>query len=276
MHTGVEQALRPAPHLCCAFTRPVSMLLLPFLDVLGSFGTRAVASRALRAAMSALLVPLCVGLSTAHPAAAQSATPDAPVAIAARDAGPRPDPHPSGRPVGARPVALRPGDLVRLYVWREPELSRDYEVDGVGQVALPKLGPLPVAGLSPDSLKQLLEGRYKRFIRDPSIEVTMRRRITVLGAVRNPGVLQVDPYVTVAEALALAGGTTPEGRTDYVRVRRGDRTLPTRVSTQTPIADSPVESGDQLYVPDRGWANRNVTLVSAALSAVGMLVFVLR
>ena len=60
---------------------------------------------------------------------------------------------------------------------------------------------------------------------------------------------------------------------DTVRVLRGDQTLRTRVSTRTLIADSPVESGDQLYVPDRGWATRNIAVISAAVSAVGIIVF---
>jgi len=229
----------------------------------------AIAARLLCAA-AAVILALAAG-----PAAAQPGGAEGTAAVAVRDSGP-PVPRATSRPVGARPVALRPGDLIKLYVWREPELSRDYEIDGAGQVALPKLGPVPVAGLSPDALKQLLEARYARYLREPSIEVTMKRRISVLGSVRNPGVLQVDPYVTVAEALALAGGATADARTDYVRVRRGDRTLPTRVSASTLIADSPVQSGDQLYVPDRGWANRNLVLVSTALSAVGMLVLALR
>jgi polysaccharide export outer membrane protein len=195
---------------------------------------------------------------------------------ATRDSAPRPTAARAVRPVGSRPVALRPGDVVKLYVWREPEMSRDYEVGPSGQVEFPKLGPVDVAGLSPDSLKRFLEVRFARFIREPSVEVSMRRRISVLGSVRNPGVLYVDPYVTVAEALAMAGGTTPEARTDHVRVLRDNRALHTRVSTRTPLADSPVQSGDQLYVPDRGWAARNVGLISAVISAGGALVFALR
>jgi polysaccharide export outer membrane protein len=195
---------------------------------------------------------------------------------AARDSAARPSARRSTRPAGARPVELRPGDIVKLYVWREPDLSRDYEVGPSGRIELPKLGPVGVAGLSPDSLQRVLEAGYSRFVRTPSVEVSMRRRISVLGAVRTPGVFQVDPYVTVAEALAMAGGPTPEARTDYVRVLRDSRTLHTRISTRTPIAESAVESGDQLYVPDRGWASRNLTLISAALSAAGVLVVALR
>ena len=166
--------------------------------------------------------------------------------------------------------------MVKLYVWREPELSRDYEVTGDGAIDLPKLGLVAVAGASPDSLRHMLEARFAKYLRDPSVEVSLRRRISVLGAVRAPGVYQVDPYTTVANALALAGGPTPEARPDEVRVLRSDRTLRTRVSERTVIADSPVESGDQLFVPDRGWTGRNLAVISTVVSAAGVLVFALR
>ena len=178
--------------------------------------------------------------------------------------------------ISAHPVKLRPGDVVKVFVWREPELSRDYEVDGAGRVDVPKLGPVTVAGLSPDSLRSLLMTRFARSLRQPTIEVSMRRRISVFGSVRNPGIFQVDPYTTVADALALAGGITPDGRNDYVRVLRGNATLRTKISTRTVIADSPVESGDQLFVPDRGWLTRNLGLISAAMSAAGMVIIALR
>lgn len=197
-------------------------------------------------------------------------------AAMAQPAMAQPEGAPARPRAGSGPVQLRPGDVVKLYVWREPELSRDYEVNADGAVDLPKLGLVPVAGVPSDALRHELERRYARYLRDPSIEVSVRRRISVLGSVRNPGVFQVDPYVTVADALALAGGPTPEARADEVRVLRGDRTLRTKVSARTVIADSPVESGDQLFVPDRGWASRNIGLISAVVSAAGVLVFALR
>jgi polysaccharide export outer membrane protein len=167
---------------------------------------------------------------------------------------------------------LRPGDVVKINIWRESEMSRDYEVDGGGRIELPKLGRLEVTNLSADSLKHLLEARYGRFVRDPTIEVSLRRRISVLGSVKSPGIFQVDPYVTVAEALALAGGTTPDAKVDHVTLLRGDQRLSTRISTRTRLAESQVQSGDQLYVPDRGWLNRNVAIVSALLGFAGVLV----
>lgn len=213
-----------------------------------------------------LCVALCAaGLAIGGGAGAQTASADA-----AGVGAPRP-----AASASARPLQLRPGDVVKLYVWREPEMSRDYEVNSDGAIELPKLGPVAVTGVSSDSLRLLLEARYAKYLREPTIEVSLRRRVSVLGSVRNPGVYQVDPYVSVADALAMAGGTTAEARPDEVRVLRGNQTLRTRLSRRTILADSPVQSGDQLYVPDRGWVSRNLTLLSAVVSAGGILVFAL-
>lgn len=217
---------------------------------------------------------LTVGIMGASSASTAQST--AGEAVAAPVVAPTAAPPVSRAPASTRPVQLRAGDVVKVYIWREPELSRDYEVNGAGSIDLPKIGQVDVTNVSPDSLQRALEHRFARYVRTPTIEVSMRQRISVLGSVRNPGVYQVDPYVTVADALALAGGPTPDARTDDVHVLRGERTLQTRVSARTVIADSPVESGDQLYVPDRGWVSRNLTLISAGVSAVGILVFALR
>src|SRR5689334_21951397 len=82
-------------------------------------------------------------------------------------------------------VTLRPGDRVRLKVWREPDLSGDFSVDETGIVVFPKIGRIDVHNLSTDSLKSLLLSGYSASLRNPAVEVTVLRRINMLGAVRN-------------------------------------------------------------------------------------------
>ncbi len=120
-------------------------------------------------------------------------------------------------------VDLRPGDRVRLSIWREPDLSGEYQVDERGEVVFPKLGAMRVIDLSADSLKQLLVHDYTAYLRDPSVEVTLLRRVNVLGSVRSPGLYQVDQTETIADVLAQAGGPTPDGKPDRVELRQGRR-----------------------------------------------------
>src|SRR3954463_1899933 len=82
---------------------------------------------------------------------------------------------------------LAPGDIVRLRIWREPDLSGDFAVDEGGVVTFPKIGPLDVLQQSTQSLKETLLGKYDAYLINPSVEVTILRRINVLGAVQKPG-----------------------------------------------------------------------------------------
>jgi protein involved in polysaccharide export with SLBB domain len=97
----------------------------------------------------------------------------------------------------------------------------------------------------------------------------------VLGAVKNPGLYPVDPTMTVADVLALAGGVAPEGNPEKGSLIRGGERLDVRLSQRTKIADTPVQSGDQLYVPQRSWISRNPGVVAGTLTAVAGIVVTL-
>ena len=75
--------------------------------------------------------------------------------------------------------------------------------------------------------------------------------------------------MTVADAIALAGGVTPLGNADKIELRRGDGTkLFAKLESRTRIVDSPIHSGDQIYVRERNWLSRNPGVISAGVSAV--------
>jgi polysaccharide biosynthesis/export protein len=173
---------------------------------------------------------------------------------------------------GTAPTALdtalaeeaRPGDLVRIRIWQEDDLSGEFPVEETGHVVLPRLGPVDVRGLAPDALRTDLMERYEAFLPHSSISIVVLRRVQILGAVRNPGLYSVEPTMTVSDALALAGGITNRGKSRIDLVRGGQR-ISADLSSETPIAGSPLRSGDQLHVPERGWFSRNGAIVSAAI-----------
>lgn len=168
-------------------------------------------------------------------------------------------------------TALRPGDQLVLKVWREPDWSDTLDVDELGQVVLPRLGSVRVSGLSADSLRTFLLTSYAQYLRNPSIELVILRRINVLGAVAKPGLYYLDPTMTVADALAAAGGATGEGKPDRVELRRDGQRLEVKLSQGMQLADTPVQSGDQLHVPQRGWLSRNTWVVATVLGVVTSL-----
>ena len=170
-------------------------------------------------------------------------------------------------------ATLRPGDTIRLRIRREPDLSGDFQVDESGVVVLPKLGPTRVTGQDPHALKESVTQSYAAYLKNPSIEVQILRRIQVLGAVKNPGLYPVDPTQTVADALALAGGATPEGQPNKVQLRRGGETLAGRLTARQIIGNSPLQSGDQLYVPQRSWFSRNPGVIIGVLGLVTTVIW---
>jgi protein involved in polysaccharide export with SLBB domain len=171
---------------------------------------------------------------------------------------------------------LRPGDVLRLRIWREPDFSGEFLVDKRGFVILPRLGSTEVASVQADSLQPRLVRAYAEYLNNPSIEVVALRRISVLGAVQKPGVYPVDPTMTVADVVALAGGAAPEGKRDQVELRRDGKRVLTKLQQASRIADSPIRSGDQLYVPQRSWLSRNTALTVGLLGTAASLFIALR
>jgi polysaccharide export outer membrane protein len=170
------------------------------------------------------------------------------------------------------PLVL-PGDVIRLKIWREPEMSGEINVDESGVATLPRLGPTHVAGVRSDSLKRRLIASYLEYLRDPAIDVTVLRRVTILGAVRNPNVYHVEPTMTLADALALAGGANEVGKTSQVELRREGQAVPVKLSQRTRMADTPLRSGDELYVPERSWLSRNTGFVLGAIGTLTSILF---
>jgi polysaccharide export outer membrane protein len=182
------------------------------------------------------------------------------------DAAPAPDAV--GAAVTTHQTGLLPGDVLRLRIWREPDLSGEFPVDERGVATLPRLGEVRVTGLTPDSLRAQLVHDYARYLNNPSVEVTPLRRVAVIGAVRQPGLYPVDPTMRVSEVLALAGGAAADGKQDRVELRRGGERVEADLALVSTVGQSLIRSGDQLYVPQRGWLARNPWLVSGVLGAV--------
>ena len=141
--------------------------------------------------------------------------------------------------------------------------------------SFPRLGEYQVAGETSQSLANRLIDDYRRYLRNPSIEITVLKRVQVLGAVARPGVYNVDPTTTIADALALAGGVSSIGSQDKIRIMRDGAELTTGVSERTMIGDSPIQSGDQIFVPERSLFARNTAVYTTIISAVVTLTIAL-
>ena len=160
---------------------------------------------------------------------------------------------------GAR--SLQPGDVIRVRIWREEDLSGEFQVDEDGSVILPLLGRKQVVGIEPDLLREQLTEEYGEYLVNPAVNVTLLRRIVVLGEVRVPGQYTLDATNSVADVIARAQGITPDGDAeDIVLVRDGQR-LATGLSGTESLQEAGIRSGDQIIVGQRGWASRNFSSI---------------
>lgn len=181
------------------------------------------------------------------------------------------------RAASAADVTLQPGDLIELEIWREEDLSGEFLVDESGTVTLPLVGRFDVRGIPIAQLRDTLIAAYSVELRNPSIIVTPLRRVYVLGEVNEPGLQAVDPTVSLAGAIALAGGATERGDLRRIRVIRNGEEIVNRVRAESALSALDVRSGDQIFVGQRSWFERNTTfLVSAILSGTSLLITLLR
>ena len=170
-------------------------------------------------------------------------------------------------------VSLQPGDVLKVEVWREGDLSGEFLVDESGVVTLPLLGPVSVIDVPIAELRDSLLADYRRELRNPSIVITPLRRVYVLGEVNQPGLRAVDPTVTLGGVIALAGGANGQGDLRKIQVFRNGELIQDGVPATSMLAALDVRSGDQIFIGQRGWFERNSTFViSALLSVTGIII----
>lgn len=207
---------------------------------------------------SAILGAMLIALSSARVATAQAA---------ARDAR-----EPERAVAASDTMRLRPGDVVRLQVWREPLYNGDFAVDENGYAALPMIGRRKVTNEPWGTLREAFIAQLRTGLNTDGIYVVPLRRIYVLGAVLKPGIYMLEPSVGVEGAVALAGGANPDGSLDRLRIIRDGRPLVRNLSITKAVSAYTLASGDQVYVDRRSWVDRNsALLLSSFISFAGVI-----
>jgi polysaccharide export outer membrane protein len=155
-------------------------------------------------------------------------------------------------------------DELAVSVWKNRELDAKLAVRPDGNITLPLVGDVLAAGKTPSELRRTIGDRLAAFVRDRDAAVTVAvvgvnsYFVTVAGNVVAPGRIAARTYLTVADAIALAGGPnrfataaetlllrrTSDGRlrripVDYERITAGQRLEENLVLLR----------GDRLYVP---------------------------
>jgi protein involved in polysaccharide export with SLBB domain len=149
-------------------------------------------------------------------------------------------------------IVLRPGDVVRVTVWRNPELTGEFAIARDGTLAHPLYRDVVVGGLDVATVESRLRDLLSQLETNPRFVMEPLLRVSVGGEVRQPSLYTLPPETSIAEAVALAGGATERGRMDRIRLFRDGREH--RVDLTAPVgglAQAPVRSGDQIFVQRR-------------------------
>ncbi|MEJ7732066.1 MAG: polysaccharide biosynthesis/export family protein [Polyangiaceae bacterium] len=155
-------------------------------------------------------------------------------------------------------------DTLQVNVWRNPEVSSAATVRPDGTITLPLLGDVKVEGRTPTEVKNEVTKRLSAYVKDESAVVTVAitgvnsYRFTVAGNCARPGIFTTRYYVTVAEAIAMAGGPTRFADTEQVILVRTDpngrvRQIPINYdsvrSRDNPEQDLVLVTGDTVFLP---------------------------
>ncbi len=161
--------------------------------------------------------------------------------------------------VAQQPYILGPSDVVEVVVFGNAEVSRTVIVRPDGMISLPLIGEALAAGLTPDLLRQRLTAAFAAFIREPRVAVIVREfrriRVSVLGQVTRPGVYDLPQGAAILDALAAAGGLSPDAGLGQSRLIRG-QAPPQSIELDQLLLQGELsfnlalESGDVLIVPD--------------------------
>ncbi len=123
---------------------------------------------------------------------------------------------------------IQPNDILEIFVYKEPDLTRKVLVRPDGRISLPLVQDLQAAGSNPAELKEQIESRLKEFFSSPSVTVIVdgirSYQVFVVGKVQKPGGVIVEKPITVLQALSIAGGFQDYAKDSEMTIIRGSGT----------------------------------------------------
>ncbi len=173
---------------------------------------------------------------------------------------------------------LRPGDVLQIEVWGQAEYSGSFKVDETGRILYPVVGEIDTRGKAMAQIREEIRTALSQIFNAPFVTVTPQFSIAVLGEVRNPGLFPVDPTQTVLDIVAMAGGPSPNGNINKIRLLRGGQSLDLRLERDRvgalTLQEVGLRSGDQIMVARRGFTGDDLRTLLSILQ-LGLSVVIL-
>ena len=152
-------------------------------------------------------------------------------------------------------------DVLRVDVWKEPEITRTIPVRPDGKISLPLVNDIQAAGLTSLELASSISEGLKKYLNNPQVTVTVTeinsRRVYVTGEVGKPGALPLLPNMTVLQAVSSCGGFTQFAKIKKIYVLRQEGGKQVKypfnykevVAGNKPEDNIALQPGDTIVVP---------------------------
>jgi polysaccharide export outer membrane protein len=119
---------------------------------------------------------------------------------------------------------VAPEDVLGISVWKEEGLTKEVLVRPDGRISFPLAGDMQASGKTAQQLEEEITLRLTKYIANPVVSVTVLKvagnKVYVIGKVNKPGEYLTGRYLTVLQALSLAGGLTPFAAENDIKVLR--------------------------------------------------------
>ncbi|MFO1205511.1 MAG: polysaccharide export protein EpsE [Burkholderiales bacterium] len=158
---------------------------------------------------------------------------------------------------------LGPGDVVKITVFQNPDMTTEARVSEEGKITFPLIGQVEIGGVTPAAAEARIAGRLNSggFVLNPQVNMVVTqfrsRMVSVLGQVGKPGRYPIEERsANVSDMLATAGGVLPTGGDEVIVVRKkGDSEERLVVDLDAGLLEGgagpkvELENDDTIYVP---------------------------
>lgn len=171
---------------------------------------------------------------------------------------------------------INPGDGVRIaFLDIGDVITGDYFIQPNGLLNLPQIGIINTTNKDFSEIKTIIESRYDSLYKDPHLSINALFRINILGEVENPGFYFVSDSERFTAILAFAGGPTETADLSDILLVRDFESIEMDVESIIQEgrnnSDFGLQSGDQIYVPRRWWAD-NSGVVTTIISIIALAI----
>ncbi len=156
---------------------------------------------------------------------------------------------------------IGPGDELQIRIWGQVQASLRVIVDRSGQIYIPQVGQVSVAGIHYGELETHLKQEVGKVFKNFSLTANIGRlraiQVVVVGNARYPGTYTISSLSTLVNAIFVSGGPTPQGSLRHIQVRRDGRTITDfdfydLLTKGDKSKDVRLQPGDVLYIPHVG------------------------